>query len=239
MSNQTYKLYFLDGPRRGKSITVSRPYSWFEVPVERKLDLGKFVGQADRVELSKPEFIRYIVRNLGGALFGVCETSDEQFMLLVRNAMLWYLGLLQKQPPPAIRVFAIHDDPEQHEHHEDRIWIAIAAEDERQALALAAAYYDGEAVRDEWNWTTAFHVSEVDTANWPEGKKPRSPQRICCPEVQRLMGWKEEGESECDSCGLAPNGLRWHKLRDCCDRCPACCDCTEEERIEHDDEIPF
>ena len=100
VSNQEYKFYFLDGPRRGTSITVDKPRSWLEVPVEPKLDLCKYVGQSERVELSKPEFIRYSARNLGGALFGVCETSDEQFMLLVRNAMLGYLGLLQKQPPP-------------------------------------------------------------------------------------------------------------------------------------------
>ena len=143
------------------------------------------------------------------------------------------------EPPPSIRVFAIHDDPEQYEHAEDRTWLAIAAEDERQALALAAACYDGDTPRDEWNWTTAFDVAEVHISNWPDDRKPRFPQRITDLEVLRLMGWKEEGESECDSCGLASMGLRWHKLRDCCDCCPACCDCTEEERKEHDDEIPF
>jgi hypothetical protein len=42
--------------------------------------------------LSKPQRIRYRVKNIGGALFGVCEASDEQFMLLVRNALLRYLG---------------------------------------------------------------------------------------------------------------------------------------------------
>jgi hypothetical protein len=42
--------------------------------------------------LSKPQRIRYRVKNIGGALFGVCEASDEQFMSIVREAMLRYLG---------------------------------------------------------------------------------------------------------------------------------------------------
>jgi hypothetical protein len=36
------------------------------------------------------------VKNIGGALFGVCEASDEQFMLLVRNALLRYLEIERK-----------------------------------------------------------------------------------------------------------------------------------------------
>ena len=96
MSNTTYELYFLDGPRRGTRITVRQPYVWFEVPAEPELDLCKCVDQADRVEFSKPQRIRYMVKNIGGALFGFCEASDEQFMLLVRNALLRYLGVEQK-----------------------------------------------------------------------------------------------------------------------------------------------
>ena len=90
MSDQKYELYFLDGPRRGTRITVSKPYFWFEVPAEPELDLCNYVGLTDRVE--RPQFIRYRVKNIGGALFGVCEASDEQFMLLVREALLRYLG---------------------------------------------------------------------------------------------------------------------------------------------------
>ncbi len=94
MSNQKYELYFLDGPRRGTRITVSKPYFWFEVPAEPELDFCKYVGPTDRVE--RPQFIRYRVKNIGGALFGVCEASDEQFMLLVRNALLRYLEIERK-----------------------------------------------------------------------------------------------------------------------------------------------
>ena len=96
MNNQTYELYFLDGPRRGTRITVRQPYVWFEVPAEPEFDLCKYVDQADRVEFSKPQRIRYMVKNIGGALFGFCKASDEQFMLLVRNALLRYLGVEQK-----------------------------------------------------------------------------------------------------------------------------------------------
>jgi hypothetical protein len=94
VSNQKYELYFLDGPRRGTRITVSKPYFWFEVPAEPELDPCNYVGPTDRVE--RPQFIRYRVKNIGGALFGVCEASDEQFMLLVRNALLRYLEIERK-----------------------------------------------------------------------------------------------------------------------------------------------
>lgn len=94
MSNQKYELYFLDGPRRGTRITVSKPYLWFEVPAEPELDFCKYVGLTDRIE--RPQFIRYRVKNIGGALFGVCEASDEVFMSIVREALLRYLGIEQK-----------------------------------------------------------------------------------------------------------------------------------------------
>jgi hypothetical protein len=140
-----------------------------------------------------------------------------------------------------IRVWAIHDDPEQYELSDDRTWLAIAAEDENQALALAAAFYDGDTPRDEWNWTTAFAATEIHTTDWPDGLKPRFPRRITCLETLRLMRWREEGESECDCCGLAAMGMRAYEIRDCCDRCPECCDCGEEERkeLDDDDERPF
>ncbi len=92
MSDQKYELYFLDGPRRGTRITVSKPYFWFEVSAEPELDPCNYVGITDRVDLSKPQRIRYRVKNIGGALFGVCEASDEVFMSIVREAMLRYLG---------------------------------------------------------------------------------------------------------------------------------------------------
>jgi hypothetical protein len=92
MSDQKYELYFLDGPRRGTRITVSKPYFWFEVPAEPEFDLCNYVGLTDQVELSKPQRIRYRVKNIGGAFFGVCEASDEVFMSIVREAILRHLG---------------------------------------------------------------------------------------------------------------------------------------------------
>jgi hypothetical protein len=96
VSDQKYELYFLDGPRRGTRITVSKPYFWFEVSAEPELDPCNYVGITDRVDLSKPQRIRYRVKNIGGALFGVCEASDEVFMSIVREALLRYLGIEQK-----------------------------------------------------------------------------------------------------------------------------------------------
>jgi len=117
-------------------------------------------------------------------------------------ALLWWLWLEASRMPEHvmknqqvseqkmtqhIRVWSIHDDPEQCEHPEDRTWIAIAAEDKNQALALAAAFYDGDTPRDEWNWTTAFAATEIHTANWPEDRQPRFPHRISSLEVLRLI----------------------------------------------------
>ena len=114
MSSQKYELYFLDGPRRGTRITVSRPHSWFEVAIPAKsegeicLDLSKYAGPAHRFE--KPQYIRYMVKNIGGALFGVCEMSDEQFMSIVREAMLRHLGDAESVDSGRLMRFSLNAD---------------------------------------------------------------------------------------------------------------------------------
>jgi hypothetical protein len=141
-----------------------------------------------------------------------------------------------------IRVWSIHDDPQGHHSQwpEDRTWLAIAAETEEHAKAIAASHYDGDIPRNDWDWRAAFVAIQVDTSNWPDGLKPRFPRRITCLETLRLMGWHEEGESECDCCGLAAMGMRAYEIRECCGCCPKCCDCGNDEDVkEDDDEIPF
>lgn len=110
MSDQKYELYFLDGPRRGTRITVSKPYFWFEVPAEPEFAVREYGPPADRVELSKPQRIRYRVKNLGGALFGVCEMSDEQFMSIVREAMLRHLGDAESVDSGRLMRFSLNAD---------------------------------------------------------------------------------------------------------------------------------
>ena len=108
MSSQKYELYFLDGPRRGTRITVSKPHFWIEIPAESEFDLCKYRGPTDKIE--KPQYIRYMVKNLGGALFGVCEMSDEQFMSIVREAMLRHLGDAESADSGRLMRFSLNAD---------------------------------------------------------------------------------------------------------------------------------
>ena len=135
----------------------------------------------------------------------------------------------QSKPVLRLSAWAAHDDPECHcsQFPEDRRWVAVAAENEDQARVLAAAFYDGEAPRNEWNWKTAFEIREVDTSNWPERLQPQYPQQITDLESLRLMGWREEGESECESCGLAAMGMPAYEICDDCYCCTECCECVK------------
>ena len=130
----------------------------------------------------------------------------------------------------SLPVWAAHDDPNNHcgMYPEDRHWVAVAAENEDQARALVAAFYDGEAPRDEWDWKTAFEIrGPIETKDWPQRLQPQYPQEIRNSEALRLMGWREEGESECESCGLAAMGIKEYELCDDCYCCKMCCECPK------------
>ena len=131
----------------------------------------------------------------------------------------------------AIWAWAIHDDPDGHcaQCPEGKHWLAVAAESEDHAMVLAAAFYSGEAPRDEWDYKKAFAIRKVDVLHWPERLRPQYPQLITNRESLRLMGWRYEGESECDSCGLAAMGIESYKICDDCDCCADCCECDREE----------
>jgi hypothetical protein len=134
-----------------------------------------------------------------------------------------------------LHAWAIHDDPDCHcsQFPEDLHWIAVAAESEDHARVLAAAFYDGETPRDEWDWKTAFSISQVDTSTWPKRLQPQFPRHITDPESLRLMGWREEGESECESCGLHAMGMEAYLICDDCDFCKECCDCVKCEFCDY------
>lgn len=108
MNNQKYEMYFLDGPRRGTRMTVSKPHSWIEIPAESEFDLCKYTGPTEKIE--KPQYTRYRVINLGGALFAVCEMSDKQFMLIVREAMLRHLRDAESVDSGRLMRFSLNAD---------------------------------------------------------------------------------------------------------------------------------
>lgn len=56
-----------------------------------------------------------------------------------------------------------------------------------------------------------------DWVAWPN--KPGLEER---PELLRLIGFREECERSCDSCGLAPMGLDHHHVCDDCGQCDEC-----------------
>ena len=123
--------------------------------------------------------------------------------------------------------WSIHDDPGEHCHWDERNWLAVAAESEEHARVLAAAFNQGEAPRDEFDWKTAFVIrGPIDTTIWPERLQPQYPQLIRDPECLRLLGWCDDGERDCESCGLASMGLDQYAICDNCDCCKECCDCV-------------
>ena len=60
------------------------------------------------------------------------------------------------------------------------------------------------------------------------GALPDCPRGVYAdPEMRRTAGFREEGESTCNGCDLAANGLDEHEVCWWCDLCPDCAD-TEE-----------
>ena len=128
----------------------------------------------------------------------------------------------------SLRVFVLHDDPEQGCYPDERWWIAIAAENPDQAVAIACALYDGGAPLHEIEWQSAFHVRKpIDTSKWDD--PPKYPQKIRCTFQLRDCGFSEDGESYCDSCGLAAMGIPQFAVCEECRVCLSCggCECEQ------------
>ena len=135
-------------------------------------------------------------------------------------------------------VFVVDDDPRQDCYPDERWWSAIAAETPAQAVAIACSIYDGGAPIHEIDWREAFHVRKpIDTAKWDD--PPTHPQKIRCTSQLRDCGISEDGETYCDCCGLAANGMPQHAVCEDCSICLTCggCECEQEsqgrQRNEH------
>lgn len=129
-----------------------------------------------------------------------------------------------------LRVFVVNDDPNGDCLPDESWWAAIAAEDQRQALAIASATYDGNGPLDEYSFDEFFKVDrEVDSSRWHERFKPTAPQRLTCCESLRQCGFREDGETACDSCGLAAMAMPAYRVCEDCQTCNECGGCQCEK----------
>ena len=122
-----------------------------------------------------------------------------------------------------MKLWNVHDDPENNLQPEERTWALIWAENEHDAKVLAASVYGGETCYLEGTVDDSFVA--VDTTeslgiNLPSYAPPL-PRVERDLAVQRLCGWREECESTCDSCGLAAMGMEKFAV------CPECYQCAE------------
>lgn len=123
-----------------------------------------------------------------------------------------------------MRLWNVHDDPKNCLQSEERIWALVWADNEHDAKVLAASVYSGETCSLEGTVDESFVATDT-TASLGiillpsyEPDLPRVERDVA---VQRLCGWREECESTCDTCGLAPNGMEEFAV------CPECYQCKE------------
>lgn len=108
-------------------------------------------------------------------------------------------------------------------YSEECWWIAVWAENEEQALKFAKEHYTES---DEVESVSIQHVMECK-----EYVPDSWPKEECRCKVLREMGWRSEGETSCDHCGLyALDYKHWSVCDDCC-RCPECAehDATDDK----------
>lgn len=108
-------------------------------------------------------------------------------------------------------------------HHDETNWLAVWASTEQEAAWGFIANYPGDCPVDLRD-VKVLRVVEVDGEVSPEKDAPHVE---CRATILRLLGWSEEGESRCESCDLAPYGLKAFEICDC-GNCKACgCRCEE------------
>jgi len=70
---------------------------------------------------------------------------------------------------------------------------------------------------------------DIKTVGWPAQSKVHQETR---PEILRQAGWSNEGEWECQCCGLCANGLPQFEV---CGDCELCLECADPYS---DDDFP-
>lgn len=130
-----------------------------------------------------------------------------------------------------MRLWNVHDDPENNLQAEEREWALVWADNERDAKLLAAAIYRGETYWLDASFEKAFVAQQVTSlsddvlAQW----KPKFPRIERRQILHRLCGWSEEGEQTCDSCGLAALNMPQFAV---CPECNLCAECGCECEVE-------
>jgi len=133
-----------------------------------------------------------------------------------------------------MKLYCITDaeDPGSQDSCEQAWWTAVWSESALHALAYALVNYGGECWIDDdpgLKVASSFDPSKFLVApEMPDDVIEAVEERSM--EVLRHAGWREEGESECDCCGLFASGLEDHTVCLECFMCVECgCECMEDE----------
>lgn len=130
-----------------------------------------------------------------------------------------------------MKLWNVHDDPKNCLQSEERTWALVWAETEHDAKILAASVYSGETCSLEGTIDESFEATDTTASlgiNLPS-YKPALPGVERDLAVQRLCGWRQEGESTCDSCGLAALDMPQFAVCPECNQCAECgCECEVE-----------
>lgn len=121
-----------------------------------------------------------------------------------------------------MNLYLVNDDIAGVLYPEERVYVLTWAENAEEAIDIALLHFDANISRGECD------VDEIDpqtlaaydiAASEKAGIETRS-------EVCRVAGLREDGEEQCDYCGLAACGLSQYAV---CDECQSCAECGHEE----------
>ena len=122
----------------------------------------------------------------------------------------------------SLRLFSVSDcDADPYEIY--GWWEAVWATSEDEALAWAKANCGGECPRGQDPGIRVVSAMEQNTRSKPQLAAVHRERRLS---VLRDAGWREEGESACDCCGLYAIGCSEYRV---CGECYLCPECRADE----------
>jgi len=122
----------------------------------------------------------------------------------------------------------LQEDAEYGDVFAEDYWIAVWADSEQEAIQFVKSNYSGEC-RDEDLVLRVAVVAESTKHRAPETDSLHVERR---ENVLRLAGWRYDGESECDCCGLYANGDDAMATCGHCELCPHCAEDSNGEVCE-------
>lgn len=120
-------------------------------------------------------------------------------------------------------LFQIHDNADGNLDWEETTWQAVWADSEEEAFALYCKAHD---YCELGTADVVFSDRERLAAITPSRDEPHIE---CRPEVLRQLGWRVEGESTCDTCGLAAMDDERFRV---CEECNQCLECGHDQDCE-------